>query len=43
MEDALKTISHVLFRLKIKINHINISIHVQKTEFHMRVYKLMTF
>ena len=41
--DALKTIFHVLFRLKIKINHINISIHVQKTKFHMRVYKLMTF
>ena len=39
----LKTIFHVLFRLKIKINHINISIHVQKTKFHMRVYKLMTF
>ena len=39
----LKTIFHVLFRLKIKINHINILILVQKTKFHMRVYKLMTF
>ena len=39
----LKTIFHVLFRLKIKINQINILIHVQKTKFHMRVYKLMTF
>ena len=39
----LKTKFHVLFRLKIKINHTNISIHVQKTKFHMRVYKLMTF
>ena len=37
----LKTIFHVLFRLKIKINHINISIHVQKTKFHMRVYKFI--
>ena len=29
---TLKTIYHVLFRLKIKINHINISIHVQKNK-----------
>ena len=41
--NTLKTIFHVLFRLKIKINHINISIHVQKTKFNMRIYKLMTF